>query len=193
MILNSRILLSAAILSLLLSCKNTPEPLPASYDDPAAGSAPAEAVDEAQLHKQYQDSIAAAAEKKRQLMEEEIQRKKIDAETSIAAFSSQLMKLVSPASGKNLEYHILDDESSYNQVTGTYTGVFETSWDAYPGYFNSKYELHVFKGSIMVYGNGEIRYQEISKNDALVRGIESNKAANKLAGFINSMSQDSSE
>ncbi|MGC4042001.1 MAG: hypothetical protein QM710_14750 [Flavobacterium sp.] len=138
------------------------------------------------------DSIAEA-EKKRQLMEEDIQRKKIDAEASISAFSNQLMKVVSPASGKNLDYYIIDEESSYNQVTGTYTGVFETSWDAYPEFFTSKYERHVFKGRIMLYENGEIRYQEISRNAALARGAESTKAANELARLLNSVSQNSGE
>lgn len=146
----------------------------------------------------YMDSVKVANEKaerlRRAFIEEEKQRKLIDANDFIKNFTSELMKLVSPLTGKNPTYQLINSESTFNEDTKTLTVVFESSWDAIPDFNpNSMYESHIYKGRLTVYGTGETRQETISKNDVLKRAIDANNDAVKVLEFLNKNSNNESE
>lgn len=155
---------------------------------------------EEQLHEQlYIDSVNRARaiadsiekERKKRLIEEDKQRKISDATDIIKSFSSSLMNKVSPATGRNLNWNILYEESSYDELTSTMNVVFETNWDAIPDFnWNSTYQTHTFKGKIILYGTGEIRKEEISENDVLVRAIKASSAAEQLIDLLSKNSSN---
>lgn len=57
---------------------------------------------------------ALAEAKRLELLRETKERKIQDAKCYISEFSSELMKIVSPNTGRNAVYQIIDSESSYN-------------------------------------------------------------------------------
>ncbi len=130
------------------------------------------------INKAKQDSIALVQE---EIKRETIERKKIDAETSIAEFTKKYMKAVSYFSGENPTYEILDEETEYNATTQTIKFVFISSWYAYPSFTteNGK-QLHETKGRITYYGDGEISYEELERNETLEFAISENELASKV-------------
>ena len=133
-------------------------------------------------------AIADSIEKERQmrLIEENKQRKLSDAYSIISKFSTTFMNRVSPATGKNLDYNILYDESNYDELTGTMIVAFRTNWEAVADFnWNSPYEMHIYKGKIILYENGEIRHEQISQNDVLTRAIKATSAAEEILEWLN--------
>jgi hypothetical protein len=103
------------------------------------------------------------------------------------------MQRVSPATGRNLVYQIIDSESSYDELTNSLSVVYETSWEAIPDFnINSVYEAYIFKGKVIIYGTGEIRLGAISKNDVIIRAIRASSAAEDCINWLNENSKDSS-
>jgi hypothetical protein len=134
-----------------------------------------------------QDSIDRA----NALAQEVKERKIIDAENYISSFTDELKKKISPNSGRNPVYQILNSESTYNDLTGTLAVVFESRWEAIPDYnFNSTHQTHIYKGRLTLYGDGETRQEEISKNDVLIRAIEANEGMVKFNDFLNSINSN---
>ena len=148
----------------------------------------------------YLDSINRAKaiadsierERKLRLIEEDKQRKLADATEIIKSFSSSFMQRVSPATGKNLTYNILYDESTYDELTSTMNVVFETYWDAVAAFDFGPMEKHLYKGKIILYGTGETRQQEISKNDVLIKAIKASSAAEDIIDWLNKNSEKNS-
>jgi hypothetical protein len=59
--------------------------------------------------------------------------------------------------------------------------VFESRWEAKPDYNpNSTIQTHIYKGKVTLYGNGEVRQEEIFKNDVLIAAIEANEGMAKF-------------
>lgn len=139
-----------------------------------------------------QDSIRLAEEEriKQALIEEDKNMKIKDAEVWVADFSTQLMKAVSPISGKNLYHQLLLDESTYNADTKTLTAVYQTEWDAIATYAGGAEEKHIFKGRCILYGTGQTRGEEISQNEVLRRAIRATNAMHDLNDLLNKLNTE---
>ncbi|MFY7665010.1 hypothetical protein [Flavobacterium sp.] len=140
------------------------------------------------IYQAKQDSIAAVQE---ELKREAIERKRIMAEASIAEFTKKYMKAVSFFSGENPTYEIIDSETEYNAATQSVKFVFLSSWYAYPSFTteNGK-QLHQTKGRITYYGDGEISYEELERNETLEFAISENDQAEKVAQVISFLQEN---
>lgn len=174
------------------SCSNKPEyeeTTVAADTTTVVDSSPTQEELAALKDKAREDSIAN--EKRLRLIEEDKQRKLLDAEEEIKTLSSKLMKRVSPVTGRNLVYQIISSESSYDELTNSLSAVFETKWEAIPDFNpNSVYETHTFKGKVIIYGTGETRIETISKNDVLIRAISASSAAESFIEWLNENSKN---
>ena len=123
---------------------------------------------------------------KQALLKEDEDRKRIDAKAWIGSFSDELMKGISPMSGQNLAYAMLD-ESSYNSDTQTLTAVFQTEWDAIPSYLGGEPQRHIYKGKYILYGTGERRSETLYMNTVLADAVDEIKKLGKLNDLLNKM------
>lgn len=135
------------------------------------------------IRKVKQDSIDAVNKK---IAEEIIERMTIDASSAIDKFTREYMVLVSPVSGENPRYEILNEESEFIPETGTIKFVFISRWEGVAKYLDNKIETHESKGRITYYGDGQVRYEELEQNDVLKTAIEASNAMAKLKSLSDS-------
>ncbi|WP_428068175.1 hypothetical protein [Chryseobacterium gambrini] len=128
------------------------------------------------------DSIKIVEDRriKKAQIAEDSSMKATDANNLIDKYSKDYMEIVSPVSGSDLSYDILTDETTYNSDTETLTVTFQTKWDAQVAYVGGSYETHILKGQCVMYGNGQVRINDLEYNDALQRAIKATIAMDKL-------------
>jgi hypothetical protein len=153
-------------------------------------------MDAMNAEKERANSIAAAkaeaerieAERIRQkLLEEDKQRKLMDAKTTVSSLTDALADKVSHYSMQDVSYAIDDNSISYDTDTKTLQAEFESSWMAYThGALIDNYkEQHVLRGRITVYDNGEIRTETISRNSTLTDAINANRTLADVGDILN--------